>query len=159
MVRRSSGLRMSEIRAARWPIRASLTLCCLWVQLTLGLAPGNAEANVIDKLLRRGELACEPAWPFFCGNIHVACAGQTTLRTFAFTLRASGAGITLAAREGGSGIAEAYAQLSVAPDVQNQAVVLMPASKDGYLKLQADGGYSFRHYVAHRGIMSSGRCE
>ena len=96
---------------------------------------------------------------FFCANIHVACAGQTTLRTFVFTLRASGADAALAAMDGGAGIAEVYARLRVVPEAQDKAVLLLPESTSGYLKLHADGRYSFRHYVAHRGIMSSGRCE
>jgi hypothetical protein len=38
-------------------------------------------------------------------------------------------------------------------------VLLLPDSTNGYLRLQADGRYSFRHDLGHQGIMSLGRCE
>lgn len=154
----SHHLGVPGVRIARSNVRCSL------LQLALCLAPGVAGAatdeapNVVDRLLRHGSVVCEPAWPVFCANIHVACAGQTTVRTFAFTLRADGSTATLTTGDDGAGIAEAYARLRVMHDAQNQAMLLLPDSAGGYLKLRSDGHYSFRHYVAHRGIMSAGRC-
>jgi len=137
----------------------STSACQVLLQLVLCLAASAAAANVVEKLQRVGEVSCEPAWPFFCSNFHVACAGQTSVRTFGFTLRAAGAQATLAAGADGAGVAEPYARARVVHDAQNQSVLVLPDSTHGYLKLQADGRYSLRHYQAHQGIMSVGRCE
>ena len=126
----------------------------------LCLASGATAANVVDKLLHGGEVACEPAWPFFCGNIHVACAGQTTLRAFAFTLRVSGDHARLTAMGDGDGsVAERFARARVVEEAGNPSMLLLPEPANGYLKLQADGRYSLRHYLERGAIMSWGRCR
>jgi hypothetical protein len=37
--------------------------------------------------------------------------------------------------------------------------MLLPRRASGYVKLLADGTYSFRHYSQHIGVMSIGRCN
>lgn len=120
----------------------------------------DAMPGVVDKLLRRGEVACEPAWPVFCANFHVACAGQTSLRTFGFTLQVRDGSARLRAMgDDDDRIAEAYARARVVADAANASVLLLPEPSPGYLRLQADGRYALRHYQQHRGLMSVGRCE
>lgn len=138
----------------------SRPLRSLLAPLVLCLAPSAPAANAVDRLRLGHQLACEPAWPVFCGNIHVACAGQTTLPAFAFTLQARGNQARLTATgDDDDGIAQQYVRARVVDDAQNQSVLLLPEPARGYLKLQADGRYSLRHYQGHRGIMSIGQCH
>lgn len=143
-----------DTAAWRWAL-LSVVLC-----VASGHAAADAMRSVVDKLLQQGEVVCEPTWPVFCGNIHVACAGQTTLHAFAFTLQVSGGQARLTAMgPDDEGIAGRYAHARVVDDASNRSVLLMPESAHGYLKLQADGRYSLRHYLGPRGIMSLGRCR
>lgn len=147
-------------RRVRRAGRVACALGALIAAVASGHAAVDATPSVVDKLLQQGEVVCEPAWPAFCGNIHVACAGQTTLSAFAFTLRVSGGHARLTAMGADDdGIAGRYARARVVDDAQNLSVLLMPESSHGYLKLQADGRYSLRHYLGHQGIMSLGRCR
>ena len=38
-------------------------------------------------------------------------------------------------------------------------VILRPQGREGYIKLLANGRYSFRHYLQEVGIMSHGHCH
>lgn len=100
-------------------------------------------------------VTCEPALPYFCANIHVSCSGRTDVPTFAFRLHA---------RDGRGGIdAEAPALRELYRDARvdrdEDAVILRPRQGAGYIRLQADGRYSFRHYAGNAGIMSYGHCR
>ena len=113
------------------------------------LFPAALTAQTID-------VHCAPALPHFCANIHVSCAGRTEQPTFPFRLRARG---KLGAIEAApAAIAAQYANAR-ATWSEDGAVILRPREGPGYIKLQTDGRYSFRHYVGEAGIMSHGRCE
>ena len=58
----------------------------------LSLCVFNAAAQQLEALTKFQEsklISCEPAEPFFCGNVHVSCAGKTQIPTFPFTLQVS----------------------------------------------------------------------
>lgn len=101
-------------------------------------------------------VACEPALPFFCANIHVSCSGRTDMRTFAFRLRAQD-GRGWIETEAGA-VRQQYEDARV--DWSDGAVLLRPRDGAGYIRLLASGKYSFRYYDAHEaGIMSYGHCR
>ncbi len=91
--------------------------------------------------------------------MHVSCAGRTTLPTFAFTLRASRAGASIEADAAHDALLHGYAQALVDWDAGGGYLLLRPRAEHGYLKLLADGSYSFRHYTSHGAVMSIGRCQ
>jgi hypothetical protein len=106
-----------------------------------------------------GELACQPSLPFFCGNMHVSCSGQTSIETFPFTLRATRTHAWIEADFAHDHLRKRYENGSVEWDGEGTSVILRPRLESGYIKLLADGSYSFRHYTPHGGVMSVGRCQ
>jgi len=132
--------------------------------LALAAAPGLATERVaaqgaVATLAQKGELFCRPSLPHFCGNMHVSCAGRTPIETFAFTLKASATRATIEPASGAEGPAAPYADARVEWEPGGRSVILLPRSAAGYIKLLADGSYSFRHYVRQAGVMSIGRCD
>ena len=129
--------------------------------MSLGLASAGAAAQSVDAVSRPkrdGHVACAPAVPHFCANLHVSCAGVTAVPTFAFSLRVTPAGAALDAEGHARAFVEQYAGGSVEWSSDGGYVIVRPASAGGYIKLFRDGRYVFRHYPQHEGIMSLGSC-
>jgi hypothetical protein len=143
--------------SAAW--RAAGGVAALASALGAAAADDARTANVIDALRRTGEVSCQPELPFFCANLHVSCAGKTPIPTFAFRLRASGAAGSIEAAPGNEDVRAPYDGARLEWDEEGAYVVLRPPAKSGYVKLLADGRYSFRHYAGHGGVMSIGRCR
>jgi hypothetical protein len=101
---------------------------------------------------------CRPALPFFCGNIHVACSGRTEVRTFPFRFHANASRGWIESTSDASGIKTPYENASVDWGKEGAYVILRPQGRGGYIKLLANGKYSFRHYSQDVGIMSYGYC-
>lgn len=120
---------------------------------------GDAPRTVVSTLAETGEVDCQPALPFFCSNVHVGCSGRSTTRTFAFTLRASRSHGWIEAVADISGIVERYENGRVDWGRQGDYVILRPHAANGYIKMLADGSYSFRHYSQDIGMMSYGHCK
>jgi membrane protein YqaA with SNARE-associated domain len=105
------------------------------------------------------EVECVPALPVFCQNIHVSCSGPTELRTFAFKLRViSGRGWLEAGPEAAD-FQRQYSDARIEWGEADAYVILSPPGRQGYIKLQTDGSFSFRHYPEDIGVMSYGRCQ
>lgn len=124
-------------------------------------AAADAAPSAIAALVRSGAVACQPAMPLFCSNIHVSCAGPSQMRALPFTLRAtrSTGAIDIAAADT-AGLRELYADARVEWDTDDAYVILRPRQASGYVKLLADGTYIVRHYTApYAATMSRGRCE
>ena len=115
--------------------------------------------NAIAKLAQAGAVACQPAHPVFCSNIHVSCAGPSSLKTFPFKLRASRAQGSIEGPADTAGVAKQYVDGRVEWNEKEGYVILRPRQANGSLKLLADGSYSFRHYSQHDATMSRGHCR
>lgn len=125
-----------------------------------GFAAGSdALQSTIAKLAQTGEVACQPSLPFFCSNLHVSCSGQTAIETFPFTLKAGVSHGTIDSVPDTEGLRAQYENGRVEWDEEGEYVILFPRSASGYVKLLADGTYSFRHYSRNLGVMSTGRCH
>jgi hypothetical protein len=122
-------------------------------------AAGQPPFDAVAKLRQAGAVSCQPSLPFFCGNLHVSCAGRTSLPTFAFTLRATPAHGAIEPGPEAESFRQQYEGARVDWDSEGQYVIVRPALASGYVKLLADGSYSFRHYAQHVGVMSLGRCH
>lgn len=132
----------------------------LWLLLSIGVAmPGQAAPDAISRLLQAGEVVCEPALPVFCGNIHVTCAGPSSIKSFAFRLRAAGTQGALESHADDGDVARPYANARVEWGEAAAYVILWPQQGNGYVKLLADGSYSFRHYAPLGALMSRGECR
>jgi hypothetical protein len=114
--------------------------------------------DALSKLKHEGRISCQPSLPYFCSNMHVSCAGQTTLSTFTFSLRVTPSGGALEAPPGNETIVERYADSQLEWSNDGLYLIVRPAWSSGYIKLFRDGRYVFRHYPLHEGVMSLGTC-
>lgn len=144
--------------------RNSWRALCLAVSLAALSAPGFAAENhappsVVAKLGQGGEVSCHPSLPTFCGNMHVACSGSTSIKTFPFKLRANRSYGTIESAPEAERLRMRYENARVEWDEGGMYVILFPRVESGYIKLLSDGTYSFRHYSQDTGVMSVGRCN
>ncbi len=146
--------------------RTSLALLPLSIGLGASAADGGARAgaspaapDAVARLQQAGTVACEPLLPVFCGNIHVSCAGPSTIKSFPFKLRATGARGTVESGVDTADVAAPYAAARVEWGDAAAYVIFWPAQGGGYVKLLADGSYSFRHYGSSGALMSRGECR
>jgi hypothetical protein len=91
--------------------------------------------------------------------MHVACSGQTSIKTFPFKLRANHSHGTIESAPEAEAPPMQYENARVEWDREGMYVVLLPRGASGYIKLLSDGTYSFRHYPQHIAVMSVGRCN
>ena len=152
---------MSNVRPHSVTLRTlhhlAAAAACFLVSATA--APNEIEPSAILALRQGGELSCEPTLPHFCENMHVRCAGQTTVATFSFKLRTTSGSnvVTLMVQDEENQRKYEGASSEWAGD--GSYLVLSPRAANGYVKLQADGKYVFRHYIQGRGVMSLGQCK
>lgn len=136
------------------PLAAALALL-----LAAGLAGAKESPTAIAKLAQAGAVSCQPAHPVFCSNIHVSCAGPSSLRTFPFKLRATRAQGSIESVSDSDGVAQQYVDGRVEWNDKDGYLILRPRQGNGYLKMLADGSYSFRHYARDDATMSRGHCR
>ena len=141
-----------------WP-RRQAALGLVLFSSCAGASAGDALRSAVAKLAASGEVSCRPTLPFFCSNMHVSCAGLTSVATFPFKLRATAVLGMIEAAPGTESLRGAYENGRVEWDPAGTYVIVLPSSGGGYVKLLADGSYSFRHYAQHGAAMSLGRCE
>jgi hypothetical protein len=122
-------------------------------------AGGDASQAETSLLAHAVEVQCQPALPFFCGNIHVACSGRTEVRTFPFRFHANASRGWIESKSDTSGFQKLYEDGRVAWGKDDAYVILRPQGREGYIRLLANGKYSFRHYSQDVGIMSHGQCH
>ena len=134
-----------------------------WV---LALLSGSCAAAAVEQprtaiavLAQTGKVSCEPWLPVFCSNIHVSCSGPTSIKTFPFTLRATRTHGSIESAADTAGMTEQYENGRVEWSEEEGYVILRPHQTNGYIKMLADGRYSFRHYLQHDGTMSHGLCN
>lgn len=133
---------------------------CLAVVAPVALAAGGASApNALARLAQTGVASCQPATPYFCDNVHVSCSGRTTLPTFPFTLRVNRARGAIESDPEHDALRKPFDDGPIEWEEGGASVILRPRIHSGYIKLLADGSYSFRHYTPHGAVMSIGRCR
>jgi hypothetical protein len=136
-------------------LAASLCVCAC----AASAADPSAASSAVDKLARSGEVACQPRLPYFCSNLHVACAGQTSIKAFAFKLKANGSRGSIESAADPDDVLVSYGNGRVEWDRDGAYAILLPSQGSGYIKLLSDGSYSFRHHAPHGAVMSMGRCS
>lgn len=158
------GLVVARLRARRHPIDRRTLLIPFLLALALSAFPsvaaGGEAARARAAIAAQAvEVGCQPTLPYFCSNIHVACSGRTQTRTFAFRLRAQPGRGWIESASDTSGIRKLYENGRVDWGARAAYVLLRPRGADGYIKLLADGSYSFRYYARDAALMSQGRCR
>lgn len=152
------------MNAGQYRLLATSAQFALPVIATLALSTalafaGETEPSMTRKLGHGGKITCEPTGNFFCHNIHIGCSGRSSLDTFRFEVQVTGSDGHVRSGSDAHDIVEAYAGARVDRAAGDEYVILRPRGRDGYIKLQADGRYSFRYYLDGTGLMSHGRCH
>ena len=104
-------------------------------------------ATASDAGARVQEMHCLPALKFYCGNIHIGCAGRTRIRTEPFT--ATPEQVTFQDGE----------IWSVRDRPDRGGVVLHRRQSRDWVRIEADGVFSLRRYTRGRAMMTRGRCD
>lgn len=95
--------------------------------------------------------SCRPALPVFCGNIHVACAGATTIETRPFEVTIAGTAARVVFERADR---PSKGRVSGSGDL----VIRLENSRD-WIRIQEDDRYSHRIYRAGGTAMSYGTCR
>ena len=95
---------------------------------------------------------CEPALPFYCGNIHIGCAGRSKLPTepFDLTLEPPDAVVTLSDGE--------TMRTPVVFSFRKEDAVMIFRDDRDWIRIEPDGVYSQRIYRKGGALMTRGVC-
>ena len=118
-------------------------------------------SNALSKLKNEVQVSCQPSQAFFCGNMHVSCAGKTNVATFPFTLNIQGKEVQMMAPSHLEVINRLYGGSQIEWGTDALYGVISPVGSTGYIKIFENGNYVFRYYPSQQadGIMSLGKCE
>ena len=92
---------------------------------------------------------CQPAYPYFCGNIHVGCAERSRVRAQPFSIE-TGAGVVVSFADGTWWRGTAT--------LSREDHIMRRADSRDWIRIQPNGAYSYRHYPGSHGLMSRGVC-
>ena len=140
--------------------RSLRPLACM-VSLFCGLfsVVGLTSASTGNKISLDETLFCEPTLSYFCSNIHIGCAGQSTLRTWPFTISMVGnKGKMASALERSTQIKAVRDGDIVRADDLDSLILFLKPGKD-YIKVSTTGKFNFRHYTQRGALMTYGWCS
>ena len=128
--------------------------------ILFALVPAQA-SNALSKLKNEVQVSCQPSQAFFCGNMHVSCAGKTNVATFPFTLNIQGKEVQMMAPSHLEVFNRLYGGSQIEWGADALYGVISPIGSTGYIKIFENGNYVFRYYPSQQadGIMSLGKCE
>ena len=118
-------------------------------------------SNALSKLKNEVQVSCQPSQAFFCGNMHVSCAGRTNVATFPFTLNVQGKEVQMMAPSHLEVFNRLYGGSQIEWGTDALYGVISPVGSTGYIKIFENGNYVFRYYPSQQpdGIMSLGKCD
>ena len=137
--------------------RMKVTLAAFFL---FAFVPAQA-SNALSKLKNEVQVSCQPSQAFFCGNIHVSCAGKTNVATFPFTLNIQGKEVQMMAPSHLEVFNRLYGGSQIEWGTDALYGVITPVGSTGYIKIFENGNYVFRYYPSQQpdGIMSLGKCD
>ena len=92
-------------------------------------------------------LVCTPALPFYCGNIHVGCAGRSTRETSSFEI--SDQAVTFEDAE----------EWEISLTTDRDALILRRTGSNDWIRIEQDERFSLRRYVKGHALMTRGTCR
>ncbi len=114
-----------------------------------------SDTDVAQKLAQTGKISCRPALRHFCRNIHISCSGRSDIETAPFVVTLSGEAAVLDFPDGRAPDVPSGGPFRTGADF---ALVRLRPDAD-YIRVEADGRYSFRLYRRGVAYMSYGRCR
>ncbi len=93
---------------------------------------------------------CKPLYPAFCKNVHIACAGRSSVPTSAFTLTLQGEMAFVKFDDGRTALAKYSGS--------NGARIFRLLRSHEWIRTEADGRFSQRIYQEGGALMAIGQC-
>ena len=123
----------------------------VWL-FTAGVAIASSDRQVeLDK-----KLFCKPTLNYFCGNIHIGCAGQSNIGTWPFELIAEGDTGRMISPESTTRLVGSVWEGMVIPQDGNKSLLLFLNPERDYVKVSSTGRFNFRLYTKHGALMTYG---
>lgn len=97
-------------------------------------------------LLAAALLSCVPALPFYCGNIHVGCAGRTRIETHPFDIQ-----------DGSVHFADGTVW-PVRLQTDGSTKILWRQDSTDWIRIDDTGRFSVRRYRKGQAMMTRGKC-
>ncbi len=95
-------------------------------------------------------IRCEPTYPVFCQNVHIGCAGRTSLPTEGFSVIVESDAVELTFDGGEKWIAQA-------PEREGERVIRNSGSRD-WIRIDHKDSFSHRIYRRGTALMAFGKC-
>ena len=96
-------------------------------------------------------LRCEPVYPVFCGNIHVGCAGRSSVPTTGFSVNIATDDVRVVFDDGENWAAHA-------PEEKGERVI-QPSDLSDWIRIDAKDRFSMRIYRKNKALMAFGQCR
>lgn len=111
----------------------------------LSLVFGASVLPAIGETIR-----CEPAYPVFCQNVHIGCAGRTALSTNGFLVTVEANGVDVVFDDGKKWMAQA-------PELKGERVIRKSGARD-WIRIDRKDRFSHRIYRKGAALMAYGKC-
>lgn len=95
-------------------------------------------------------IRCEPVYPVFCQNVHIGCAGRTSLPTKGFSVIVAANGVDVNFDGGEKWMAQA-------PEREGERVIRKSDSRD-WIRIDHKDSFSHRIYRKGKALMAYGKC-
>ena len=95
-------------------------------------------------------IRCEPAYPVFCQNVHIGCAGRTSLPTDGFSVIVAANEVNVIFDGGDKWTAQA-------PEREGERVIRKSNSRD-WIRIDHKDIFSHRIYRKGKALMAYGKC-
>lgn len=95
-------------------------------------------------------IRCEPAYPVFCQNVHIGCAGRMSLPTDGFSVIVTTNEVNVIFDGGDKWTAQA-------PEREGETVIRKADSRD-WIRIDHKDSFSHRIYRKGKALMAYGKC-
>ncbi len=136
---------------------AAIVSAAAWLSLVSLPSTKGSDASPLDDLADSGSITCKPAIKHFCRNIHAGCSGRSDIKAGPFVLSVTGETADLDFKTASPPESPTAGFVQAADDKSYVLVRLRPDAD--YIRIEADGRYSFRLYRRGTAYMSRGTCR
>ncbi|MBL4891138.1 MAG: hypothetical protein JKX91_04830 [Rhizobiaceae bacterium] len=113
--------------------------------IVTGFLLGASVLSAVGETIR-----CEPAYSVFCQNVHIGCAGRTSLHTEGFSVIVAANGVDVIFDGGEKWTAHA-------PEREGERVIRKSDSRD-WIRIDHKDSFSHRIYRKNIALIAYGKC-
>jgi len=125
------------------------------LSLSAGIVAAAESANMVPL---HESLRCTPTLSYFCSNIHIGCAGQSTLKTWLFTITMNGDEGKMVPVSDPTDSKNPTRDGAIVRAKDNDSMILFLHPTKDYIKVSSTGKFNFRHYTQRGALMTYGWC-